>query len=316
MDRLKEDLKHWIEEDVGEGDLTTLSTVKESVQAVGTFLAKAEGVVAGIDVVNLVFELVDVSLKVDWLVRDGDSVSNGKIMGTVKGSARGILLGERLALNLLQRMSGIATLARKMSMAAEKGARDCLKFPGHKCYILDTRKTAPGLRFCDKLAVKLGGAVNHRFGLYDMIMIKVCDFFILPKNFVQDNHVTAAGGISQAIKAAHEFLLSHGAEKTVQIEVETRTLDEVKEAVEHAGIIHRIMLDNMVSFREDGTMDTSMLEQAVDIIGGRVPTEASGNVTLNTVPGIAKCGVNYISSGQLTHSVTAMDISLKIKLST
>ena len=196
-------------------------------------------------------------------------------------------MGERLALNILQRMSGIASATRLMANAAK---------PYH-ARILDTRKTAPGLRVFDKWAVQLGGGENHRIGLFDMILIK-------------DNHIAATGGIKQAISAAGLYRQTHA--PRLQIEVEARTIEEVDAAVS-AGGIDRILLDNMVEVRE-GEIDTSKLQEAIRRIDGRVITEASGNVTLETVPAIAATGVDYISSGALTHSVKALDISLKITL--
>ncbi len=234
------------------------------------------------------FHTLDDALEVFWSKADGDAVEKGEVFGTVVGSAHAILSGERLALNLMQRMSGIATATHHMVHAAAPfGSR-----------ILDTRKTAPGLRLLDKWAVKLGGGENHRIGLFDMILIK-------------DNHIAAAGSIEQAIYAAQQFRTANN--PNLEIEVETRTLDEVSRALATGGI-DRLLLDNMVVVDGD-EINTSMLESAVELVGGLYATEASGNVTLKTVPAIAATGVDFISSGALTHSVKALDISLKIALS-
>lgn len=277
-----------LQEDLGSGDITTLATISPETQATARYLAKADGVLAGLAVAERVFALVDERVQITWSKADGEAVTKGTYFGTVKGAARSVLIGERLSLNLMQRMSGIATATQRMVEATQP----------HAAKILDTRKTAPGLRGLDKWAVLLGGGVNHRIGLYDMVMIK-------------DNHITAAGGLRQAIEAARAYCLANGLE--VEIEVETRTLAEVAEVLEIGGF-NRIMLDNMVKVSADGEVDVTMLETAVAQIGGRYKTEASGNVTLATVPQIAATGVDYISSGALTHSVTALDISLKIVL--
>ncbi len=283
-----------LEEDVGSGDITTNGTVPRDCQAVGSFLAKADGVLAGTHIARLVFEVIDPTLVVEFSVRDGDALCKGLHFGTVRGSAWALLQGERLALNLMQRMSGIASNTRKMVNAV---AGTCAR-------ILDTRKTSPGLRVLDKVAVRSGGGTNHRFGLFDMVMIK-------------DNHVTACGGVTPAIRAVQAYLSARG-ERDIAIEVEARTLDEVREAVV-AGGVNRILLDNMVQVLRDAdgrllSVDTKQLRQAVEIVNGKCETEASGNVTLDTVGPIAQCGVSYISSGALTHSVEALDISFKIQL--
>lgn len=211
----------------------------------------------------------------------------------MSGSARSILVAERIALNFLQRMSGIATATHHMVDAAS----------GFSAKILDTRKTVPGLRMLDKWAVLLGGGCNHRMGLFDAMMIK-------------DNHIAAAGGISNAVKSAHQYILEKGI-GDIMIEVETRTMEELREViqiVEKWGpgcLVTRVMLDNMAKKTEDG-VDISMLKEAVGLVDGRIETEASGNVTLETVRDIASTGVSYISSGSLTHSVSALDISMKI----
>lgn len=277
-----------LQEDVGSGDVTTLATIPAATQAEARFLAKADGIIAGCIVAERVFAQVDPEVEITWAAQDGDLIEKGTYFGTAQGSARSILVGERLALNLMQRMSGIATATKHMVDAT---------YP-HAARILDTRKTAPGLRLLDKWAVKLGGGENHRIGLYDRILIK-------------DNHITACGGIVPAIQAAQAYRAVHNPD--LAIEIETRTLAEVEEVLAIGGVEY-ILLDNMVHVDAEGTVSTSMLQQAVARIDGRIKTEASGNVTLATVPAIAETGVDYISSGALTHSVTALDISLKITL--
>ncbi len=275
-------------EDVGPGDVTTLATVPPGTTAEARFLAKENGVLAGLLVAERVFETVDPALDVAWTKRDGDAVEAGVGFGTVHGRARSILTAERLVLNLMQRMSGIATATRRMVEAARP----------HPARILDTRKTAPGLRRLDKWAVLLGGGQNHRLGLYDMILIK-------------DNHIAAVGGIRQAIRAAQGY--REDGDKDLYIEIETQTLDDVRAVVETGGV-DVILLDNMARPGPDGAVDTSMLRQAVALVGGRFATEASGNVTHETVHAIAAAGVDYISCGALTHSAPALDLSLKIEL--
>mmetsp|Transcript_14577 Transcript_14577/g.29491 ORF Transcript_14577/g.29491 Transcript_14577/m.29491 type:complete len:306 (+) Transcript_14577:3-920(+) len=275
------------------GDLSSQSAVPAGCMARGRFLAKADGVVAGLEVAEMVFAIVNPDIKVQWTKYDGDYVTKGTYFGSVDGPAESVLTAERLALNLMQRMSGIATQTNRMVE---------LTRPYHT-KILDTRKTAPGLRYVDKLACVIGGGTNHRMGLYDMVMIK-------------DNHVTAAGSITKAVDKVVSFLKSKNLYGVIPIEVETRTLGEVKEALSCLPKINRVMLDNMVKMVDTKTsrVDTTMLSKALDIIQGAVATEASGNITLETVSQVAKTGVDMISSGALTHSVTALDISLKIKL--
>ena len=275
----------WLAEDVGSGDVTTNATIPAGCTAEARFLVKEDGVIAGIDVASRVFQRVDASLDVSFTGKDGDSVSADTIIGSVSGNAASIMVAERLALNVMQRMSGIATATSRMVRAA--GASGCT--------ILDTRKTAPGLRFLDKWAVLLGGGQNHRVGLFDMILIK-------------DNHVDASGGMANAIRSALSYRAKHNPD--LKIEVETRTLDEVREVLSFDGV-DRVLLDNMVTV-SDGVVDTTRLAEAVSLVDGRVETEASGNVTEATVSAIAKTGVDFISSGALTHSVRALDISLRV----
>ncbi len=277
-----------LDEDVGPGDVTSEATIPPETRATAHFLAKEEGVLAGLYAAERVFAAVDAGVRVGWTARDGDAVRSATVFGTVTGRARSLLTAERLALNLMQRMSGIATATARMVAAVRP----------HPTKILDTRKTAPGLRLLDKWAVRLGGGVNHRIGLFDMILIK-------------DNHIAAAGGVRAALDAARRYRDAHD-RSDLRIEIEARTLDEVR-AVLDAGGADVILLDNMARPTAEG-FDVSMLREAVALVGGCFETEASGNVTLATAPAIAATGVDYLSSGALTHSVTALDLSLKIEL--
>ncbi len=262
-----------LEEDIGPGDVTSEATLPPDLMYVGRFASKANGVVAGLEVVRLVLHSVDERIAFKPLFNDGDRVHNGEVIATVNGPARSLLTAERTALNFLQRMSGIATLTAQFVEAVA----------GTKAIILDTRKTAPGLRLIDKWAVRLGGGQNHRFGLYDMVLVK-------------DNHIAAAGGITRAVN-----LIRNQSKLPLPIEVEVKSMAELEEALALAP--DRIMLDNM---------STSEMRAAVALVNGRVPLEASGNVTLETVRAIAETGVDYISSGALTHSVRALDVSLAL----
>ncbi len=264
-------------EDIGMGDLTTHAVVPPGLQGTAEIVAKEGGVIAGIDVARLVFISVDPLIAFDPLIVDGTEVEPGKTIATAHGPVIGLLQAERTALNFLQRMSGIATATRKYVEAVS----------GTAAKITDTRKTAPGLRILDKRAVMIGGGVNHRFGLDDMILIK-------------DNHIAAAGGLSKAVEGCLEHL--RGRSFRVKIEVETRTLEEVREAAGLKGI-DRVMLDNF---------PIADLKRAVSIINHAVEVEASGKVTLATVRAIAESGVDYISIGALTHSVKALDIAMNI----
>ena len=277
-------------EDVGTGDVTTQATIPSGRRASARFLAKESGVLAGLAVAERVFAAVDPALSVTWTADDGEAVTAGTAFGLVEGLAGPILSAERLALNLMQRMSGIATAARRMAETARPAV------------ILDTRKTAPGLRLLDKWAVRLGGAANHRVGLYDMVLIK-------------DNHIAAVGGIGAALEAAGRYLEARGLR--LPVEIEARTLEEVREVLDAftgGARVDRILLDNMTRRLPDGSLDTSLLREAVRLVGGRLETEASGNVTLETAAAIAGTGVDFISSGALTHSVRALDISLDLAL--
>ncbi|KAF3614765.1 Nicotinate-nucleotide pyrophosphorylase [carboxylating], chloroplastic [Capsicum annuum] len=279
-----------LSEDAGDlGDVSCKATIPVDLESEAYFLAKEDGIVAGIALAEMIFAEVDPSLKVEWYIKDGDKVHKGLKFGKVQGKAHSIVIAERVVLNFMQRMSGIATLSKAMADAA------------HPAYILETRKTAPGLRLVDKWAVLIGGGKNHRMGLFDMVMIK-------------DNHISAAGGVNKALKSVDEYLEQNKLQ--MGVEVETRTLAEVHEVLEYASqtktSLTRIMLDNMVIPLSNGDVEVSMLKEAVDLIDGRFETEASGNVTLETVHSIGQTGVTYVSSGALTHSVKALDISLKI----
>nr|WP_255749813.1 carboxylating nicotinate-nucleotide diphosphorylase [Pontibacter liquoris] len=263
-------------EDVGDGDHSSLASIPADAQNQARLLVKGDGILAGVELAGYIFKAVDPALAVEVLLPDGAEVKYGDVALTVKGNAQAILTAERLVLNCMQRMSGIATYTRHMVQLIEgTGAR-----------LLDTRKTTPNFRMMEKWAVLIGGGVNHRYGLFDMIILK-------------DNHVDYAGGIREAITATKRYLQQKG--KDLKIEVETRTLAEVQEALETGGI-DRIMLDNMAP---------AMMREAVALIGGRYETEASGGITEQTIQQVAECGVDYISVGALTHSIKSMDLSLK-----
>jgi nicotinate-nucleotide pyrophosphorylase (carboxylating) len=268
-----------LNEDIGTGDITTGATIPENVLGKGMFLVKDEGIIAGIDVAEQVFKTVDKGLVFLKSLNDGDIVKNGNIAAIVEGSAASILTAERTALNFMQRMSGIATMAFQF--------RDKVKHT--KAKIIDTRKTVPGLRLIDKLAVRIGGCENHRIGLYDMFLIK-------------DNHIAVAGSITKAVKACRDFRDLRSID--FPIEVETTNLLEVAEALQAGADI--IMLDNF----ELGDM-----ARAVSLIKGKCKVEASGGVNFYTVKNIAETGVDFISVGALTHSVKSLDISLEVQLS-
>lgn len=265
-------------EDVGTGDITSEALISEADLGHAIFTAKSPGVIAGASVAALAFGEFDRTIGCDWLIKEGDWVDAGTVIGHVRGPVRSILTAERTALNFLQRISGVATLTRKFVNAVA----------GTGTKILDTRKTIPGWRMLDKYAVTAGGGINLRMGLYDMVMIK-------------DNHVDAHGSISGAVAAVRSYLAERQIPK-IAIEVETRNLTEVSEALSCEGVT-RIMFDNF---------PLELMRQAVVLVDGRVETEASGNVRLETVREIAETGVNYISSGALTHSAPALDISLDI----
>lgn len=288
--------------------LSPLLSIPPTARAVATFTAKAAGIVAGLAVADAVLSAVDPTLRVAWCVKDGDEVTPGTVLGAVTGSARALLVAERVALNFMQRMGGVATAARALARAAAPAK------------VLDTRKTAPCLRLPDKWAVAIGGGTNHRMGLFDMVMVK-------------DNHVEAAGGLARAAAAARAFLIETG-RPAVPIELEARTQAEVEEALAHiaaaggAGVgegasgVTRLMLDNM-ALPPPGAppgspdLDTAPLAAAVAAVkasGLALETEASGGITLATVGAVAATGVTHVSCGALTHSAVALDISMGVRL--
>ncbi len=263
-------------EDVKDGDHTSLSTIPANAQGKARLLVKDNGIVAGVALAKLIFKTVDPTLEVEILIPDGQPISYGQIVLYVKGNDRSILTAERLVLNCMQRMSGIATVTNNIVK----------KLEGTKCKVLDTRKTTPGFRLLEKWAVKIGGGVNHRFGLFDMILIK-------------DNHVDYAGGIKNALFAAQKYLKVHNMD--LPIEIEVRNLEELQLVLEVGGVI-RIMLDNF-------TFEN--IKEALKIINGRFPVEASGGISPENVREYAEYGVDYISMGYLTHSAKSLDLSLK-----
>ena len=266
----------WFEEDIREGDHTTLSTIPKAASGRAILHVKQEGIIAGIAVADRVFKRFDQELKLNTFMKDGEAISIGDRVFEVEGSVHTLLQCERLVLNIMQRMSGIATSTREYVKLLE----------GTGTRILDTRKTTPGFRFLEKEAVRLGGGVNHRFGLFDMILIK-------------DNHIDFAGGIEEAVRGALKYLEQNKLD--LQIVLETRSLADVELAI-RLGNIQRIMLDNFT---------TGMTREAVALIDGRLETESSGGITRDTIREYAECGVNYISVGALTHQVKSLDLSLK-----
>ncbi|MGE6219519.1 carboxylating nicotinate-nucleotide diphosphorylase [Nubsella zeaxanthinifaciens] len=269
-------IKNAITEDVGDGDHTSLSTIPVGTKGKAKLIVKEDGILAGVELALEIFEQIDASLQVNVSLRDGQQVKVGDIAFTVEGNTHSILLAERLVLNCMQRMSGIATQTHRIVKHLE----------GYKTKVLDTRKTTPGLRYLEKWAVRIGGGVNHRIGLYDMILIK-------------DNHVDYAGGIANAINQANDYLTTTG--RKLQIEIEVRNMEELKQVLE-IGKVDRIMLDNF---------PIPLLKEAVALIDGKFVTEASGGITEENVAAYAACGVDFISMGALTHSVKSLDLSLK-----
>jgi nicotinate-nucleotide pyrophosphorylase (carboxylating) len=265
-----------IEEDLGDGDHTSLACIPADARGRARLLVKQKGVLAGMKVAPVVFQLIDKEILFTPQLKDGDRINPGDIAFTVEGRSRSILQAERLCLNILQRMSGIASRTR---LYAEK-------LTGLKTRVLDTRKTTPGMRFLEKEAVSIGGGYNHRMGLYDMIMIK-------------DNHIDYAGGIPQAIERTVQYLQEK--EKKLRIEIEARSLSDL-ETILNTGKVHRIMLDNF------SITDT---RTAVQIIAGKYETESSGMIKLDNIRDYAECGVDYISVGALTHQISSLDLSLK-----
>ncbi len=275
---IKEIIRRALDEDIQSGDVTTQATIPNSVFGKGKFLIKANGVIAGIDIAKNVFEIIDNTIEFKILISDSNQVTIGNIVAEVEGKASSILTAERPALNFLQRMSGIATLTNTF---VEK-----IKHTNAK--ILDTRKTTPGLRLLDKEAVRLGGGTNHRIGLFDLFLIK-------------DNHIEIAGSITRAVEACRNFQKKKNS--NLKIEVETKNLEEVKEAI--SSKVNIIMLDNFTS---------DLMKKAVDFIDGKCLVEASGNINIENVKEVAETGVDFISVGALTHSVKALDISLEVEL--
>jgi nicotinate-nucleotide pyrophosphorylase (carboxylating) len=263
-------------EDVGDGDHSTLASIPASAKSKAKLLVKDEGILAGVELAESIFHQFDSSLVLDIKLRDGDFVKKGDVAFIVEGSARSILTTERLVLNCMQRMSGIATLTNRLVNLVK----------GTKAILLDTRKTTPNFRLLEKWAVVIGGGQNHRIGLFDMVMLK-------------DNHIDMAGGMEQAILKTKEYL--RATNKKLKVEVETRSLKEVEEVL-RIGDVDIIMLDNM---------GIDEMKRAVWLINGRYKTEASGGITEETIRSVAECGVDFISVGALTHSVKSLDLSLK-----
>jgi nicotinate-nucleotide pyrophosphorylase (carboxylating) len=269
-------IKSAFAEDIGPGDYSSLAAIPTDKTGKAKLLIKDEGIIAGLEMAEMIFKTLDPHLQVEHLLKDGDSVKFGDIGLIVAGPAASILSAERLVLNCMQRMSGIATITHRLTQ----------KIIHTKARLMDTRKTTPNFRLMEKWAVYIGGGVNHRFALYDMVMLK-------------DNHVDFAGGIRAAIERTRAYLKANGLR--LKIEIETRNLAEVKEVIEVGGVDF-VMLDNM---------DYATMREAVNLIDGRFGTEASGGITEETLEDVAQCGVDFISMGALTHSVKSMDISLK-----
>ena len=263
-------------EDIGDGDHTTLCCIPDTAMGKSHLLIKEDGILAGVEVAKRVFARFDPTMQVEVLIGDGAHVKKGDIAMVVTGKVRSLLQTERLMLNIMQRMSGIATMTAKYVE----------RLNGTKTHVLDTRKTTPGMRMLEKQAVKIGGGMNHRIGLFDMILLK-------------DNHVDFAGGIANAINRCHEYLKEKGLD--LKIEIEVRNFDELKQAMDCGGI-NRIMLDN---FSVENT------KKAVEMVAGKYETESSGGITFDTIRDYAECGVDFISVGALTHSVKGLDMSFK-----
>lgn len=270
---IKKIIKRALKEDIAKGDITTNAIISKKAKSIGRFLVKSDGVICGLPIAKMVFKELDKNISFKMFYKDGDFVKAGTIAAEIKGSEKALLTGERTALNFMQRLSGIATMAHSYAE----------KLKGTSAQLLDTRKTVPGLRMLDKYAVKKGGGKNHRIGLFDMVLIK-------------DNHIKAAGSITKAVS-----LIRKNYGNKFKIEVETKNIDEVREALETKADI--IMLDNM---------DKEIMTEAVKIINGNAKTEASGNITIDNIAEVASTGVDFISVGALTHSVKALDISMKI----
>ena len=270
---------HAIREDLGDGDHSTLAVIPDGKKGKARLLAKENGIIAGLELAEIIYGKFSKELQIESYFKDGDLIKKGDIIFEVSGNARDILSSERLVLNFMQRMSGIATYTHNLADQIDD-------LP---VQLLDTRKTTPNLRMLEKWAVLIGGGTNHRIGLYDMIMLK-------------DNHIDLAGGIRKALEKTAEYLRSTG--KQLKIEIETRNLEEVEEVL-NVGHMDIIMLDNM-SLKD--------MRTAVELIAGKYKTEASGNVNENTIRDIAECGVDFISVGALTHSIKSLDLSLLTKI--
>jgi nicotinate-nucleotide pyrophosphorylase (carboxylating) len=266
-----------LSEDVGEGDHSTLAAVDKNKICHARLLAKSDGIIAGLEIAEKIFYEVNPGLKIEYFKKEGDKITSGDIVFIVSGKAQSILTSERLVLNCMQRMSGIATYTQQL----------CKMIEGTKAQLMDTRKTTPNFRLLEKWAVAIGGGRNHRYALYDMVMLK-------------DNHVDLAGGIRPAIEKTREYLSENN--KNLKIEIETRTLKEVEEVIKVGGV-DVIMLDNM-------SIDD--MKTAISLINGKYKTEASGGINEATLRSVAECGVDYISVGALTHSVKSLDLSLKV----
>lgn len=275
-DQLDDLIKYWFAEDIGDGDHTSLSCIPDTAMGKSRLIIKETGVLAGVEVAKRIFAAFDPELKMTQYLNDGDEVKPGDIAFDVEGKVLSLLQTERLMLNIMQRMSGVATVTRKYAK--------CLD--GLKTQVLDTRKTTPGLRLLEKQAVKIGGGTNHRIGLFDMILLK-------------DNHVDFAGGIENAIRRAKDYCKAKG--KDLKIEIEVRNFDELNQVLSIGGV-NRIMLDN---FNIENT------KKAVDLIDGRYEVESSGGITFDTLRSYAECGVDFVSVGALTHSVKSLDMSFK-----
>ena len=263
-------------EDIGDGDHTTLCCIPETAVGKSKLLVKEAGILAGVDIARKVFHKFDPELKMEVFIEDGSVVKPGDVAFIVSGKIRSLLQTERLMLNIMQRMSGIATMTHRYME----------QLKGTKTRVLDTRKTTPGMRILEKEAVKIGGGTNHRIGLFDMIILK-------------DNHVDFAGGISQAIERCHQYLEKRNL--NLKIEIEVRSIDELQQVLNKGGV-DRIMLDNFTP---------ELTRKAVEMIGGRYETESSGGITLETIRNYAECGVDFVSVGALTHSVKGLDLSFK-----
>jgi nicotinate-nucleotide pyrophosphorylase (carboxylating) len=275
---IHEFIKSALAEDIGEGDHSTLGAVPASKISKARLLIKDNGIIAGLEMAERIFHEVSPSLRVTFFKHDGESVKTGEVAFVVEGPAQSILSAERLVLNCMQRMSGIATYTNRL----------CKLIEGTSAQVMDTRKTTPNFRLMEKWAVAIGGGRNHRFALYDMVMLK-------------DNHVDMAGGIRAAIENTKKYLNENN--KGLKVEIETRNLQEVEEVLQ-VGNVAIIMLDNM---------SVADMKKAVQMIGGKYKTEASGGITESTLRSVAECGVDYISVGALTHSVKSLDLSLKVE---